>query len=32
MRSPVSGVWCDGFRITALPASSAGTTAFTAVR
>ena len=31
MRSPASGVCAEGLRITALPAISAGTTAFTAV-
>jgi len=30
--SATSGVWCECLRITALPASSAGTIAFTAVR
>jgi hypothetical protein len=32
MRSAQSGVWCECLRITALPAMSAGMTAFTAVR
>ena len=31
-RSAQSGVWWECFRITALPAASAGTTEFTAVR
>ena len=32
IRSAHSGVWAECFRITALPAINAGTTAFTAVR